>query len=41
MKNFWRILTLILFAVSSVSCNTAEEPQEKAPIKVLDGNVAL
>ena len=41
MKNFWRFLTLIVLAVSSVSCNPTEEPVEKAPIKVLEGNVAL
>ena len=41
MKNFWRLLTLIVLAFSSVSCNPKEEPVEKAPIKVLEGNVAL
>ena len=41
MKNFWRFLTLIVLAVSSVSCNPTEEPVDKAPIKVLEGNVAL
>ena len=41
MKNFWRFLTLIVLAASSVSCNPTEGPVEKAPIKVLEGNVAL
>lgn len=41
MKNFWRLLTLLVLAVSSASCNTTDEPLEKAPIKVLEGNVAL
>lgn len=38
MKKFLGFLALALLAVS---CNTPEEPLEKAPIKVLEGNVSL
>lgn len=41
MKKFFGFLVLAAFAVLSVSCNPTEESQEKAPIKVLEGNVAL
>ena len=41
MKKFFQFLTLAVLAVLSVSCNTTDEPQDKAPIKVLEGNVAL
>lgn len=41
MKKFFGFLILAAFAVLSVSCNPTEESQEKAPIKVLEGNVAL
>lgn len=41
MKKFFGFLTLAALAVFSVSCNTTEEQPEKAPIKVLEGNVSL
>ena len=41
MKKFLQFLTLTVLAVSAVSCNTPEGPVEKAPIKVLEGNVSL
>ena len=41
MKKFLQFLTLTVLAVSAVSCNTPEDPVEKAPIKVLEGNVSL
>lgn len=41
MKKFLQFLTLAVLAASAVSCNTPEDPVEKAPIKVLEGNVSL
>ena len=41
MKKFFGFLTLAALAVFAVSCNTTEEQPEKAPIKVLEGNVSL
>ena len=41
MKKFFQFLVLTVLAVSAVSCNTPENPVEKGPIKVLEGNVSL
>ncbi len=41
MKRFLGFLTLMALAACAVSCNTPEGPVEKAPIKVLEGNIAL
>ncbi|MBR5104456.1 MAG: hypothetical protein IKV05_07210 [Bacteroidales bacterium] len=41
MKKLFEILTLAALAVFSVSCNTTDEPQEKAQINVQEGNVFL
>lgn len=41
MKKFFQFLVLTVLAVSAVSCNTPENPVEKSPIKVLEGNVSL
>ena len=41
MKRFLGFLTLMALAAYAVSCNAPEGPVEKAPIKVLEGNISL
>jgi hypothetical protein len=41
MKRFLGFLTMMALAAYAVSCNAPEGPVEKAPIKVLEGNISL
>ena len=41
MKRFLGFLMLMALAAYAVSCNAPEGPVEKAPIKVLEGNISL